>query len=239
MNRTSSSAGGVFFYIFLGIALFAALSFAVANMMRTSSGADVNKELRHVQASEIVQAATAMRTALRTMDIGGTDETEISFDNPAVAGYGHTPAETDNQKLFHVSGGGLSYAPPLEEWLDPARAGSAGYRQWIFSGANEVTGVGTDGDLGGGSSELLAILPWLNRDLCLKLNDILSVSNPGGLPPQDAGNIDLAAKFTGTYAASQAIGGDAAIDGKRAGCVRGGGTPPADSYHFFQVLLAR
>lgn len=234
----SSESGSALFYILIGIVLFAALSFTVSQINR--GGGDINRELYQLQGSEILQFGRALQTAVRTMKIDGINDTQFNFDNPIITGYDHGGCTTTACEVFSRDGGGVSYIIPHEDWFDSAQSGGSHYGEWLFSGRNEIVGVNTDGGGGGASVELLLILPWLRKDLCVQLNEMLDVTNPGGDPPQDSGNVDLTNKFTGSYTASQTIGGgDPEIERQRAGCFEGGGTPAAGTYHFFQVLLAR
>lgn len=236
-QKPSSSAGNVLFYILIATVLFAALTMSVNYMMRGSSGGDSStRELRRVYASEVIQYGSALRGAVQTIRVSGLTDSQISFNNNIVAGYNNAcPGGGDDCKVFDADGGGMVYNKPSDDWLALGQPGG----DWVFSGNNEIVGVGTDG--GGASSvELLAVLPWIKKELCTSINELLDIPNPGGEPPQDSGNIDVTTKFNGVYTASQAIGGgDPEIEERRAGCVEGAGTPAAGTYHFFQVLLAR
>lgn len=227
-----NESGNVLFYILIAVVLFAALNFAVSRMNRGAP--ESNAELRRVQASEILQSARAMQTAVRAMTIEGVEDTEVSFETLALAGYNYASCGDDCQ-VFAADGGGMSYAAPVvSDWLDSSQSFGANYGAWVFSGNNDVVDVGT------AAPDLLMILPWVRRDVCEMLNTMLGIGNPGDDPPADNGNADITTKFQGTYTASQTIGGgDPQIEGQRTGCFEGGGAPPAGSYHFFQVLIAR
>jgi len=234
MKRPSRESGSALIYILIAIALFAALSYAVAQMMRGGDGT-TNEELRRLQATEILQFGRSLRTAVQGMEIDGIADTEISFETAAVAGYANGGCGGNECKIFSPAGGGMNYSAPVAaDWLDQSQVAGANFGQWVFSGDNAVANVGT------AAPDLLVMLPWVTRSLCTEINDLLSVTNPGGIPPQDNGNADVSTKFTGTYTASQSIGGgDPEIEGQRAGCFEGAGAPAAGTYHFFQVLIAR
>lgn len=238
MSRKEES-GNILFYILIAVVLFAALSFAVAQMMR-GGNPEKNEEVLRLQASEILQYVRGLTTGIQTIKIEGLDDGDISFDNPFVPGYTHAcPDGGDECALFKKDGGKMIYMKPVAEWLDANQTSQPGYGTWIFSGANAVIGIGTDGG-GAASSELLAILPWVNKELCVEINNLLKVVNPVTRPPQDSGNVDFSTKFTGTFSATQSIGGDdPEIEGQRAGCFEGDTSPPSETYHFFQVLISR
>ncbi len=236
-SRTPAQSGSILFYILIGIVLFAALSFTMSRINRGGSNFAGAEQLG-LRAGEILDYARSLRTAAQTLQAAGIPDTLISFENPQEAGYTNASCAKDSCKIFERGGGGLSYTDPLVMWLDESRSASPNFGHWLFSGLNAVTDIGTDG-AGNSSVELLAILPWIKKDLCVKLNDLLGVTNPGGDPPQDPGTAEVSGKFTGAYSLSRTIGGAAEIDGQRAACFEGGGAPPAGTYHFFQVLLAR
>lgn len=236
MKETDRETGSALIYILVAIVLFAALGVAVS---RINSGATPgNSESLQLQASEILQFSQAVRTAVQDISVNGVTETQISFENAIAAGYPNAGCATESCKIFAGSGGGLSYVKPQEQWLDSSHSAGANYGDWVFSGNNAVTGVGTDGG-SDTSVELLAILPYMKKDLCVKINAMLNIANPGGNPPQDDDTTDVTDKFTGTYTGSVVMGGNAQIPGQRAACVQDSGAPATAPYHFFRVLSAR
>lgn len=236
MKQPMSEAGSALIYILVAIVLFAALGVAVS---RINSGATPgNSESLQLQASEILQFSQALRTAVQDISVNGTTETQFSFENPVTAGYANGGCATDSCKLFTPTGGGLSYVKPQDQWLDLAHSAGANYGDWVFSGNNAVAGVGTDGS-GDASVELLAILPYVKKDLCVKINTLLNIANPSGNPPQDDDVTDVTDKFAGTYTGTVVMGGNAQITGQRAACIQDSGAPATAPYHFFRVLSAR
>ncbi len=236
MRQSAAEAGSALIYILVAIVLFAALGVAVS---RINSGATPgNSESLELQASEILQFSQAVRTAVQEITVNGVTETQISFENPTAGGYANAGCATDSCRIFASSGGGLSYVKPQDQWLDSSHSASAGYGDWIFSGNNAVTGVGSDG--GGDSSvELLVILPYVKKELCAKINAMLGIDNPTGNPPQDDAATDVTDKFIGTYTGSIVMGGNAQVTGQRAACIQDSGAPATAAYHFFRVLSAR
>lgn len=236
MNRSSES-GIALYYIFLGVALFGALSFAVTQMNR-GGGDNIKDDVYFLHAGQIVDFGRALQVAVKTLKIDGIPDSRISFENDIVGGYVNAACLTTECEVFDPAGGGVMYRAPESSWLDVTNDTEPTHGEWVFTGANEVSGVGTEG-AGAASSELLAILPWVNRSVCVAINDMLEIDNPGGNPPQDNLDVDLTA-YTGSYSSGDSIGGgDPEIEGRRAGCFEGDGDPAAGSYHFFQVLVAR
>ncbi len=87
----------------------------------------------------------------------------------------------------------------------------------------------------------------MNKQICIQINDNFGVTNPGGNPPQASGSQNLsgyAIKFTGSYAQDYSVQSGGSVDNTiltatPAACFEGGGSPPVDTFHFYQVLLAR
>lgn len=234
-------SGNVMIYIFLAIAMFAALSFAVANIMKSGTG-DPNREVMQLQSTDLIQYADALKRGVQSMKIRSLEDNQISFEVNTLTGYTpHPSCSDDSCRLFRPNGGGISYVPPPEDWLDQAHIAQPLSGQWYFP-----TGVCVQ-DVGMGSTgcesdtedneELIAVLPYIRRDLCIQINDRLGIANPGGEPPQAIGPAWPVGnpKFRGTYTEEAII----ARSGQMAGCLRGSGTPPSNSYFFYRVLLSR
>ena len=230
-----SQKGSALFIILIAVALFAALSYVVSNMMRSgSSGTNLNEERAEIYASEALDYARNIRQTVQDLRISnGCKDTDISFEATGLTGYEHTPVATDDCKVFHTSGGGMSYATPSADINDGV--------DWLFSGANQIQSIGTDdqGSFSHDSLEIIAWLPYISLDLCNALNEQLDIASP---PPVDQVSADYI-KFTGSYSASNEILDSGNIlEGKMAACFQAAdvfGGPSNGGYHFYQVLIAR
>lgn len=242
----ATESGNVMLYIFLGIALFAALSFAVANIMNSGT-ADPRRETRMLAATDVIQYGDGLKRAVQSLRIRGVPDAGISFESPRLTlDYAHPASApqrcmSDNCRVFKPAGGGFTYIPPPADWLDTAGTGDSVFGHWFFPAGTCVEGAGT-GDAGcdadsTDNEELVVILPWVRRDLCVEINDRLDIANPGGDPPVAGGDAWGAgnARFRGTFTEEAVI----ARNGQTAGCLRGAGVPPSNSYFYFKVLLAR
>lgn len=241
-----AESGNVMLYIFLGIALFAALSFAVANIM-SSGTADPKRETRMLEATDIIQYGDGLKRAVQGMRIRGVSDAQISFETPLTSiDYAH-PAlaaqrcTSDNCRVFRAAGGGFTYITPPPGWFDTQGVGDTSFGQWFFPRGVCVEGAGQGGagchSDSEDNEELIAVLPWVKRDLCVEINDRLGITNPGGNPPVAAGNAWMGGNqpFVGTFVEEAVI----ARGGQTAGCLRGAGVPPSDSYFYYKVLLSR
>jgi len=233
-----NQSGNVFVIILVGIALFAALGYTVSRGFRSDSTNNLTKRQADLAAGEILNYAQKISRTVNRLRRNGCSESEISFENSAVADYDFVTR--DACRVFGATGAKLIYKAPESSWLASANSGSAGYGSWWFGGTNIITDVG--GNTQPGNNELLAVVGYLDQNLCIRINDKLGITNPAGVPPQDgSASVILAdaGKYTGTFAGSNAIT-DTNLDGKSAACFESGGTGPATgTYHFYQVLIER
>jgi len=230
-TKHHSQKGSVIFIILVAIVLFAALSYVVANIMRTGNPEAIDEQKSRLYGGELLDTGRQMRQAVQNMRISnGCGDTDISFENSIVAGYANAGAPGDNScHMFHPDGGGMSWIAPPSDINDGS--------QWVFTGIANVKLVGDDA-----TNDLLVILPGLRESVCEQVNESLKL----GLSavPVDGDDFDEA-KFTGTYTATDTVSGGADpptcpghdLCGQMAGCFReaAGG----QRYIFYQVLIAR
>lgn len=247
-NRKGES-GSVIIYIFIAIAMFIALSFAVSTMIRGSEGG-MKKELVTVATGEIVQFADTMRGSIQTMRVDGITLPALSFENDFVTGYDNSNCADDTCKLFATQGGGVKYTVPSTDWLDWRQEAQPLFGQWYFPSDVCVAGAGNgvagcDSD-GADNEDVVVILPFLKKEICVDINNRLSIDNPNGNPPQESGCSWSAPanKYQGAFADGEAIESTPDSDilnGRASGCFQAGvcGTLPANTYHFYQVLVTR
>ncbi|MCC7305528.1 MAG: hypothetical protein IT558_04620 [Alphaproteobacteria bacterium] len=246
MKRRKSQAGSALFLILIGVALFAALSYVVANMMRGGDPNSIADDKARLYADEILNYGRALRQAAQNLKISsGCADANISFEDTALAGYTHAPAVADNCKVFHKDGGGITYLAPAAEWLDTTSPAPVLRGYWYFPADTCIAGIGSvasgvDCSIDGTDNEsLIVVLPYIKRQICIELNKALGVANPGGVPPQETngGWVTGSGKFDGTQSDGEILD----QEGQRAGCFEGSAanTPPTRTYHFYQVLVAR
>ena len=211
-----SERGSALTFILIGVALFASLSYVVAQMVRGGqSGALITDQRASLLSDEVVAYGRQLRQIVQQIKITeGCGNEDISFEATGLTGYDHTPVASDNCKVFHPDGGGFTYIAPSEDISAAAN--------WIFTGDNVVDGVGTT------SPDLVAMLPNLTLSVCNSINEKLNTGGFGG----DAG-VSFT-PFQDTYAATETLD-DA--NGLPAGCLNS--TASGDNYFFYQVLIAR
>ncbi len=229
-RKYSSCSGSALWIILLAIALMAALTVVIMRTSDTTEQSKNNERMR-IQASAMLRYADSLAKAVQRMNLNGISENDISFENDTVPGYANANCLISDCRLFDTSGGsGLAYRPPPENTNDGS--------PWLFTGANNITGVNTDGGGPATSSdnELMVILPRVDPALCERINIELGMSST----LQDTAKADIATKFTGSFPDGQTIDQPA---GTKAGCFEGNqdgaGTDISGTYYFYYTLIDR
>lgn len=251
-KNNHAERGNVIFMVLIAVVLFAALSFAVTDMMHGSNPEQLQDEKASLQADSILGYARIMSTAIRDMQINGCDELDISFETPllsdedneeALITYEHEPPAKDQCKLFGVEGGGVNYAPPSREWLADLDGFDPTYGQWYFPAGVCIPGVGTSPEEGCendgvDNEDIIAVLPHVSKSVCRAILRRLE-EDDAEIPVEDGNAWTVEREpFIGEQFEDEVLDQDF----KRVGCFEGAsGTsfPPSGTYHFFQVLLAR
>lgn len=208
-----TESGSVLIWIFVVIALFAALSYAVSRSNQSGGVQMVSDQQATVLASDILNFTTQIENAVSRLLMQGCSETEISISNnvhniltdqdgnPA-ANLTHlnTNAPDDFRcHIFHPRGGGVTpRSTPKRAVTNNGHDITYGKlnlnlhpENFVFAGIHRIEGVGTDS-----RPELILVLALLRPEVCVKINDMVGVNNPNGHPPE----IDsLPSAFTGNY----------------------------------------
>ncbi|NCC20956.1 MAG: hypothetical protein EOM26_00670 [Alphaproteobacteria bacterium] len=233
----SSESGNALIYILIGVTLFAALGFAVSQSNRGNNLA-LTSERSKLAAAEIIEFANTVGAATGQIRLRGFADTAVSFENDFAGGYANANCTDDICKIFHIDGGAVIYKTPPAEWLDTTQTGNPGYGVWVVSGNNTAEQIGDDA-----TPDLILFLPYVRQEICKAINDHLGVTNPSGEPPEEADTIKSYANiFTGAYGNPtpvETLDLPASVRGARAACFEGTTTPPANTYHYFHVLIAR
>lgn len=237
-------SGNVMFYIFVCIALLAALSYAVAHGSR-SSMKGLTQDRARLYATETMAYTDAVAKAVTTLRLRGIPATTLDFGVAGLTGYDNAACTDAGCEIYNPAGGGVNFTVPAAEWLETAYSAHAEYRKAFFDGTLCIPQVGTGNSGCAADStdneELVMFVPFIKREVCLVINDLAGVTNPSGEPPT-YGACPWATKFAGAFANSRALsgGGADALAGKTAACIQT--TTCAgmnNSYHYYQVLQAR
>ncbi|MCF8495547.1 MAG: hypothetical protein K9G62_02640 [Alphaproteobacteria bacterium] len=216
-------SGNVFLFILIGVVLFAALGITVSRGLRSNTTTEMSNREALLAAADILDYAQRLSRAVERLRRKNVSENDISFDNPAVPGYAHTPAQPDAHQVFLVAGGAMGWQAPAPRVNDGS--------PWFFTGSTCIAGVGT-GAAGCSTDsisneELLAILFNLKQNVCEKINDKLGIS---GIPT-DSGDGFSSAQFTGAFEDDTIVNPGSVYE---SACISQGG-----NYYFYHVLIAR
>jgi len=245
-----SENGSALIFIFIAIALFAALSFAVSGIMRSGNPEAIGQEQARIRATQVLDYARVVRQAAQTIRItNNCEDTQISFENDVVSGYANPNAPgNESCHIFSLAGGGVNYRAPPSSWLDGASETQPLYGEWYFIGESCVYDVGTGSTNcwaanGASDSDLVMVLPYVSESVCRALNDELGISETQ-IPRINNRAWQGTDKFTGSYTqGNHAIQSDASgtemLRGEKAGCFEGNVHPPTGTYHFYQVIVPR
>lgn len=231
--------GNALFMILLGVVLFAALSYAVQQNFR-GGNERLSQTRIEALADDVIITAAGYEKAVNKLINNGISESRVSFTLSSGDAYELSPVADVTEKVFSITGGGGGYLTPPKDVLDTTRSGEVDYGAWIFTGAMNVLGIGTQGS-GTGTKELLAILPYVRKEICVNINKRLGITNPSDSPPVEASAITLT-KFTGIFTSGS---NDVDTTGnhiqyQKAGCFEGNnGGALTGRYYFYYTLLER
>lgn len=223
-----SESGNAIVYIFIAIALLAALSFAVSQSSR-SAGKGLSEDRAQLAASEMISYGDTIAKSVGQLRLRGVRDTELSFAHPdADSNYG-TYDDEPRAEIFNPQGGGVLFrGPPALAVTNPAAV-------YIFSGDNAVEHIGLDCGTAD-CNELLMAVRFIKPEVCQLINHILGYAEKGDPLPTDS-DISLSNLFAGTYAYDSVISDESSfLSGKTAGCYIDSGS--GDNV-YYQVLVAR
>lgn len=237
MKRTHAQSGSVFFLILVGIALFAALSYAMIQGGR-SSASNLSKDQARLAANELVSYATSLQKAVDKLRLSGCKDTELNFHHPLDVGNQLVNPTSPSDKscdLFSVNGGNLTVSSMPPNTLDKTYESQTalGYGVLVPTGDVANDTVGTT------ANELAGVAPFINKQVCMAINQIAGIANPGDSPPITTASWNYT-PFTGTYNSSSGgvSGNNNTAKGKSFGCIETSSWSPG-MYFFFVNLVAR
>lgn len=224
-NHASGQSGNVFIFILLGVVLFTALAFTMSRGFRGDTTSRMSEREITLAASDMLSYIQRLERAVMTLRNKSVSESDLSFENPVVTGYAHTPPQPANHQIFNPAGGGARWQAAPEG----ANDGSP----WIITGATCIVGLGTDtsscsaGSDTKANEDLLIVLSHVDAGLCEELNARLNIT---GIPA-DSGTGVSTTKFTGDFDNGTHV---ALTPARRAACFSKDGVN-----YFYSVLLQR
>lgn len=241
MNMRSS--GNVLFIILIAIGLFAALAATVMNSDGGGKGA--SSERADLYAEDILLFSNSVEQAVNRMFARGISENDLCFDLDGANG-GDTRYETNARcgtvanTVFHQQGGGISYVAPSEKYLDSSYNASRFYGEYLIADETAVSQVPQGS---GNTPELMILLPYVTRDVCIAINNRVNFWTKNTEPPVD-GAMSIEDRddyrYDGVFVYSRIISTSTYFDRVYRGCYRQqNGNFPSDAYIAFYVLKAR
>lgn len=210
-----SERGNVLFYIFLAVALFGALSFAVSQSGR-ESGQTAATEKDRLRATEIIDYGDSVAKSVGILRLRGTTLATLRFSDPALSAVNYgapNPANATNE-VFNIEGGGINYRPAGSDTVTTSTA-----EDYQFLSGNAVKGIGAT-CAAATCSDLMIVLANVKTTICLEINTLAGIPNPSGAPPIDS-QLDTTHFFQGAMTYSQTIGDEATsigLAGQLYGC---------------------
>ncbi len=242
MNSYAYQSGNVLFLILIAVALFAALSYAITSSTR-GGGNNISSEKAKSQASAILSFASTLQSAMTRMRISnGCGDNEYDFSNNIYKSVANAALNTSNSNapssgacdLFSPSGGGvIPYVIPPEYTSSDT---STGWKKGHGAArVRQVKLMGTDASAGTVSAnDIMFTLSFLHKDVCLKINETLGITNPSGDAPESIES-GTTSQYTNGSLSGNAMISFAAGDGTPQLCFK----TSSGEYIFMQVLLAR
>lgn len=240
IQKALSDTGSAFFYILLGVVLFATLAFTISRGFKGTSTNAMTDRKAEIIASEIMDYAQSISKSIDTLRRKNISENDICFYDPNWGNttYNGCAAETQKQ-VFHKRGGRGHFQKMNAEWLESTVPDTNGeYGNIMYTGQDAVLGVGTDGS-DDSNQELLMAFPYIPLKVCTFINKMLGLpyttipSAATGFHPAAAGK-----RFTGTYTngglSTLYADGSAELSGKTSACIERSGY-----YVFYNVLIER
>ncbi len=231
-EKPNPQRGNVMFYILIAVALLAALIFAVSQSGR-GSAKHVSEEKLRLLANSVIEYSGVVANAVAQLRLRGCKNSELSFENSTDASYVNAGAPADKIcHVFSIVGGGITFQYP------PAQAIAGGAPKHMITGGLEVEEIGST--CGGNScTELLIATGPLLESVCVEINNIMGIDNPGGSPPADQVDFIGQDEYIGTLAYGATFGDEPAsadLTRKTAACMR---DQNDTLFYFYKVLLAR
>ncbi len=220
--RRANERGNVFFFILVGVIMFATLSFVVARGFRSDTTNTLTKRQLELAVTDILSYSASIEHAISRLRRNGVSESDISFHD---AEWGHTDYEhaapqPDENKVFSGAGGRIGYRIP------------EGLPNMDFRDDFMIEGIASNAN-----PELTLISTNLTEDLCTKINSKVGISGIPAIATLAATTGEAVGDFT-ARAVKNTIGDTtAALENQPIACIES--VAGSGNFNFYYVLLAR
>lgn len=236
MNRSSRQSGSAIILIFIAVAIFGALSFAV---MRGGAGSmqTLTDEQATLAANEIIAYGDALAKAVQTLKLRGCSDTQFDFanttwvnsDNTQTMAIGHNSTAVSGCGVFKTGEGNSQPIVFARNYFVDATTGQINFGSAIIRSV-VLPGIGTS------AADMAYFLPHISDTVCLKINSLLAVPPENAIPTHTATGAKTA--YNGDYSISYTVNDtNGTLTGKSAFC----SLEPAgiNDNRFYKVLIAR
>lgn len=134
-HSAQNETGNVIVLILIAVALFGALTFTLSRSMQGGNSDELNAAQLQQYTSEILTYAAVAENVVNQMAFDGTAIDEIDPILPSDGAFNTAP---NIKKLFHVSGGGLSYKPAKEPPFVLVSPAPTTQSAWVVSNVTNV-----------------------------------------------------------------------------------------------------
>ncbi len=238
-HRADSRAGSILVMIFIFAALFGALSFAMLQGSRSGKSSLTTEQAR-LKAVEIIEYATGVQNAVKSMLIDGCTDTNLSFATPANASYYLNSAAPADFRchVFYPQGGAIKYAP--------APDGAQNVK--LFTGnpqrdTNQYFYAGTMQFFALNAPDLSLWLLHVDKNVCAQVNTILGIDSETATITSIAVDSSRPYKGASSYQNLGLIGDTGSLMRKKMGCIESTNGVNSDSspgvYNFYAILIER
>ncbi|MCB9991801.1 MAG: hypothetical protein H6867_10625 [Rhodospirillales bacterium] len=166
MDRRQES-GNVLFLVLIAVTLFAALTFAVGQVTRGSSGTDSGRETDLLGSAALLQYAASLRGVVLQMMINGTAAEDLEFIPPVDLANCTTPENC----VYHTLGGAAVYQQTSPSVMENGLQGN-----WIVNGDFEIENIGINRAADFQGNDIIAFLPGVSQEVCERINERLNIS---------------------------------------------------------------
>lgn len=244
--RHSHEAGSVFFLILIGIALFAALSYA---MMKGSSTATSNltADQARLAATEMIAFANTMQKSVQKLRLAGCAPEQFNFYNTVwklnngtlTFPSSHNPnrATDGSCDIFAINAGAVSPVIFPSNYFDTLgqTVGATSTPPGTSTAISVVVPA-----TGTSAPDLVGVTPWISHQVCMKINEILGIKNNTNTGPLNTSSGAWGiSPFDGNYQNNSFGPSDSQIrTGQSMFCTYYGSSPTITN-RFFYTLVAR
>ena len=248
-------SGNVLFFILIGVALYAALSFTIT---RSDTNSNLDAQTAYANANKIMQYGADLKQGVaRVRAQNGCAIEQVSFDPPPFDGSGYggvyvnSNSPGDNRcHVFSSEGGAVTFQSPPSEWLDGVNTSKFSYGRLFLSGRACVTDVGTTvepctGAAGAASADLVLFIGYVKKEICQQIARSSGVLRPNGSIPIDSNYAWDEVYYNGSFQSGKVLGNNVSPDAsntlnaKHSGCFESDANPGRGTFHYYQVLEAR